>query len=260
MTLKIDTSSGGDECESLYDSFVNVFHKVAHDKATPSRLGRLVSSVQNLIRLSEGRDMKNSFTDSSIRMPRIDGDLIGSVIIDCLCCTRDHGTMGTTASPASSSSKAGDNASRTRRVESKGQSSKIILRCMYALSSVLRECNDAETSIFMKCFVHTIVSRLEEIGDAISRIPAEDEYEAQRIKKVLCIWRQEGVLKETSVVKRLLACHSKIYKGTTRGSLRAGFKTRDPLPEHDLFEKRMRSMENATLHVMYMKHPMISCE
>jgi len=113
----------------------------------------------------------------------------------------------------------------------------------------------------MKSFVDCIVSRLEDIGHTIGRIPPEHVYEAERIKRILHLWRQEGVLKGTDVVRRLLAWHARIDKGNTiPATEKKDIAYGAPLLEEDVFEGRMGYMEYASSRVMYMKHPVVLCD
>lgn len=244
-----------EESALLHGTFLKVFHKVAFDRATSSRLERLVSIVHNIIELSERGDK----SIHGLRHGHIDGDLIGALMVDCLCCTRAQGTVGTTVSPTTSSSKASIEVHQSN--DTSGYSPEVVLKCLYALSHVLRRCGHADASPFMKSFVNIMVSRMDEIGHAISRIPDENVYEASRIKKILYLWHQEGILKGTGFVKTLLAWYSR--RGKNYSTIK---NTRDSIPSRpkkglkkDLFEERMKGMEQASSCVRYMKEPVASC-
>lgn len=255
MKKKITDQSNGSDCESLYDSFTYVFHKVAHVKATPSRLDCLVSIIQRIEQLSKCEYDKLQMTHSPL-----DGDVIGAVMVDCLCNARTHCARETLVSTASSSSSAGHDRSQNKTGRYEGNYSQIVLRCMYALSHVLRQCRRPHESPFMKKFVHIFVSRLDEIEHAIARIPDSNVYETIRIKKVLYLWRQEGILKGTGVITRLLACPAKLHRDNKKSDDH-GTQSRPCSPlDQNVFERRMISMEHASSHVMYMKHPLVLCD
>lgn len=256
MEEKITEQSNGSDCESLYDSFTHVFDKVAHVKATPSRLDRLVSIIQRIEQRSTCEYDKLQMTHSPL-----DGDVIGAVMVDCLCNLGTHCARETLVSTVSPSSSAGHDRSQNKTRRYEVNYSQIVLRCMYALSHVLRRCWQSQESPFMKKFVHIFVSRLDEIEHAIACIPASNVYETERIKKILYLWRQEGILKGTGVITRLLACLARRVLHRDNKSDDHVTQSRPcSLLEQDAFERRMISMEHASSHVMYMKHPLVLCD
>ena len=255
MEKKITEQSSGSDCKSLFDSFTHVFDKVAHVKATPSRLDRLVSIIQRIEQLSTCE-----YDMLQMHHSPLDGDVIGAVMVDCLCNARRTPARETLVSTASSSSSAGHNRSQNTTKRYEVHYSQIVLRCMYALSHVLRQCRQSHESPFMKKIVHLFISRLDEIEHAIARIPASNIYERVRIKKVLYLWRQEGILKGTGVITRLLACLAKLYSDNQKSHDHVTQSRPCLLLEQDVFERRMKSMEHASSHVMYMKHPLVLCD
>lgn len=249
MCEKIFTNGNEETCECLYGSFAHIFFKVAHIRATPSRLQRLVSIIQRFICESTCQN-----DEICTHHKHAGVDSIATLIVDCLCCSRALKTLDTTETSIQSS-----------RTDSSGkrkhQSPEVVLRCMYALSHVLRECKTLSECSLMKGFVDIITRRSEEIGHAIRRISPEHVYESKRIQKILYLWRQEGVLNGTGVVRKLLAWHARTESGGKIGRLEKRILLdRIPRLEQDIFERRMRNMEHASSHVMYMKHPLVSCE
>ena len=237
MCEKIYTDRNEETCGCLYDSFAHVFYKVAHIRATPSRLQRLVSLIQRI--MCESSYKKDEIC---VHHASVGEDRIATLMVDCLCYSRAPTTLDTSEIQSSRVD--------LTSTQDKYQSTEVILRCMYALSHVLRQCKPFAESPFMTSFVNVITCRSEEIGHAIGKIPPEHVYESTRIERILYLWRQERVLKGTGVVEKLLAWHAKIDRG----------KKDSNLLEQDIFERRMKHMEYASSHVMYMKHPLLLCE